>query len=389
MAKRIRVLIVEDSEDDTRILEREITKNGYELVSERVDTPAAMQTALTEQTWDIIISDYVMPRFSGLEALRILKESHRDIPLIIVSGKIGEETAVEAMRAGAHDYILKENLTRLVPAIERELAEAEVRIKQRQSDHELEQLHKHMETRVAEMVADLRFRDRAMIQQSRMASMGEMISNIAHQWRQPLNNVALIIQSIQVGFSSGTLTREEMDNDIHEAMEALQHMSRTIDDFRSFFKEDKEKKKFYISTAVRSALTLVSASLKNHQIQIELKNEEEEISALGYQNEYAQVLLNIISNAREAGIERAIHSPRISVRVTCENEHSVLYIRDNCGGIPDEVMTRIFDPYFTTRGHEKGTGIGLYMSKVIIEQHMGGSLTVRNVEGGAEFRIEV
>ena len=136
-------------------------------------------------------------------------------------------------------------------------------------------------------------------------------------------------------------------------------------------------------------MTLVSASLKNHQIQIELKNEEEEISALGYQNEYAQVLLNIISNAREAGIERAIHSPRISVRVTCENEHSVLYIRDNCGGIPDEVMTRIFDPYFTTRGHEKGTGIGLYMSKVIIEQHMGGSLTVRNVEGGAEFRIEV
>jgi sigma-B regulation protein RsbU (phosphoserine phosphatase) len=125
----LRLLIVDDSGDDALLLERELAKNGYDLYSERVDTPEAMQSALAAKDWDIIIADYVMPRFSGLDALRLLKEGKFDIPFIIVSGKIGEETAVEAMRAGAQDYIMKWNLARLAPAVAREIAEAENRRK--------------------------------------------------------------------------------------------------------------------------------------------------------------------------------------------------------------------------------------------------------------------
>jgi PAS domain S-box-containing protein len=129
--KSLRVLIIEDSEDDALLLERELRKGGYEPVSERVDTPEALITALRKQDWDVIISDYAMPRFSGLNALKIYKESGHDMPFIIVSGNIGEDVAVEAMRAGAHDYILKGNFKRLVPAVERELREAEVRRERR------------------------------------------------------------------------------------------------------------------------------------------------------------------------------------------------------------------------------------------------------------------
>jgi C4-dicarboxylate-specific signal transduction histidine kinase len=215
-----------------------------------------------------------------------------------------------------------------------------------------------------------------------------MINNIAHQWRQPLNNIGLIIQNVQFSFDSGTISSEEMRGEISKAMDIIMHMSRTIDDFRNFFRTDKEKQGFFVNKAVARALEFVSASLEKRSIKV-WTEADESVTAIGHQNEYSQVLLNIISNAAEASIERHIAEPSIFIRVTRENERSVVYVRDNCGGIQDDVMPKIFDPYFTTRAPDKGTGIGLYMSKVIIEQNMAGSLTARNVDGGAEFRIEV
>ncbi len=253
---------------------------------------------------------------------------------------------------------------------------------------ELERLNRSLEEQIDLAVADLRHKDQTLIQQGRLAAMGEMINNIAHQWRQPLNNVGLIIQNLQFSYDDGTITHNEFDREIAKAMEVIMHMSRTIDDFRNFFREDKQKGGFLVSTAVHHALDFISATLSSHDIQVEL-DDDKEVSAIGYQNEYAQVLLNILSNARGACIERCVTAPRILIRITSENGHSVVYIRDNCGGIADEIMPKIFDPYFTTRAPDKGTGIGLYMSKVIIEQNMEGHLTARNTEDGAEFRIEV
>ncbi len=127
MTKPLRILIIEDSEDDALLLVRGLRQGGYDPTFERVDTPAAMRAALANQTWDIISSDYVMPQFSGISALELLQETGRDIPFLIISGKMGEETAVDLMKRGANDYIMKDNLARLTPAIERELQEAEVR----------------------------------------------------------------------------------------------------------------------------------------------------------------------------------------------------------------------------------------------------------------------
>ncbi|MDD2732406.1 MAG: ATP-binding protein [Desulfuromonadaceae bacterium] len=252
----------------------------------------------------------------------------------------------------------------------------------------LEELNHTLVTRINLAVTDLRRKDQALIQQGRLAAMGEMVKNIAHQWRQPLNNIGLIIQNLQFSYNAGTLTREEMEQDVSNAMGVIMHMSRTIDDFRSFFREDKQIGSFNISETVHKALEFVSSSLSSHDILVEL-DDDKNVTVIGYQNEYVQVLLNILSNAYETCIERKVTTPRIHIRLADENGRSVVYIRDNCGGIAEDIMPKIFDPYFTTRAPDRGTGIGLYMSKVIIEQNMGGSLTSRNSENGAEFRIEV
>lgn len=253
---------------------------------------------------------------------------------------------------------------------------------------ELEELNLSLEERIKVAVTELRQKDQALIQQSRLAAMGEMINNIAHQWRQPLNNIGLIIQNIQFSYGAGTITKEEMNDEINKTMDIIIHMSRTIDDFRNFFREDKQKSTFFVGSAIQHALEFVSSALSSRNIKV-VFIDDKNISTVGYQNEYAQVLLNIISNTRETCLERGTKAPCIRIRVTSENTRSVVYISDNCGGIADDVMPRIFDPYFTTREPDKGSGIGLYMSKVIIEQNMNGSLTAKNIEDGVEFRIEV
>ena len=232
------------------------------------------------------------------------------------------------------------------------------------------------------------FRSQLLIQQSRLAAMGEMIRNIAHQWRNPLNNVALIIQNVQLELGYDTAAMMQLHRDIRLAMEVIGQMSQTINDFSDFFHEEKEKQRFSIVTAVNSAVTLTAPAIKSQEIRLEIETKSD-VTAFGFKNEYAQALVNIISNARNACMERCAVNPCISITVTEENGRSVLYVRDNGGGISEDVLPKIFDPYFTTRGPDRGTGIGLYMAKVIIEQNMAGRLTARNVKGGAEFRIEV
>ncbi|MDD2539439.1 MAG: PAS domain-containing protein [Desulfuromonadaceae bacterium] len=227
-----------------------------------------------------------------------------------------------------------------------------------------------------------------LLLQSRLAAMGEMINNIAHQWRQPLNNIGLIVQNLQYSFASGELTKIEFDADVDTIMQIAKYMSSTINDFRNFFRQDKEKCAFLISIAVIQATGLLTAALKDGYIDLELQLDEN-VEVFGYMNEYMQALLNIIANAKDVLLERAIKEPRIAIRAFSENSLSVVTVRDNAGGIDEKILPKVFDPYFTTKGAGNGTGIGLYMSKIIIEKNMGGRLTVSNIPSGAEFRIEV
>ncbi len=253
---------------------------------------------------------------------------------------------------------------------------------------QLQNLNHTLEERIVTAITDLRHKDQILINQGRLAAMGEMINNIAHQWRQPLNNIGLIVQDLEMSYESGELTEKEMHEEVNKVMNTITFMSSTIDDFRNFFRKDKQLNNFSINRAVDSALQFIGASLHSSDIKVDL-TAEHDVTIIGYRNEYAQVLLNILSNARDLLVARKVREPSIRICLNKYEGLSLLTISDNAGGIPPEILPRIFDPYFTTNETGKGTGIGLYMSKVIIEQNMKGRLTACNIEGGAEFRIEV
>lgn len=235
---------------------------------------------------------------------------------------------------------------------------------------------------------ELRAKEQLLMQQSRMAAMGEMIGFIGHQWRQPLNALALIVQETSMRYKMGLFDEEYLDSCTADAMRVIRQMSQTIGDFSNFFKTDKRKVPFLVKEILTNTIKLIEASFRHYQVAIEIFPQDD-VVVEGFPNEYAQVLLNILMNARDALLERKVEQPRIVVRIFTEHDKAVTTIADNAGGIPEKMMERIFDPYFTTKGPDNGTGVGLYMAKTIIEKHMRGRLSVRNVEDGAEFRIEV
>jgi PAS domain S-box-containing protein len=237
-------------------------------------------------------------------------------------------------------------------------------------------------------VEDLREKDKLLIQQNRLAAMGEMINNIAHQWRQPLNSLGLSIQQLPFFYDSPVFTKEFLIGNSTKAMELIKQMSRTIDDFRDFFNTDKEMELFDVVQVINKAVKLTEQSFLHPKIAITI-TADGIVKAHGFRNEFAQVLVNILNNARDALVEHSVEAPLISIHTFMEGTTSVVTITDNAGGIDEEIMDKLFDPYFTTKGPGKGTGIGLYMSKTIIETNLAGRLTVRNTGNGAEFRIEV
>lgn len=253
---------------------------------------------------------------------------------------------------------------------------------------QLEELNRSLERRVSLSVDELRRKDLMLIQQSRQAAMGEMINNIAHQWRQPLNNIGLIVQNLQSQYEAGEMDSAQMAAQVDNAMDVITYMSRTIDDFRNFFRQDKERHAFIVNLMVSRSLDFLLPTLKSSGIDVQCR-EQPDIVAEGYPSEYMQVLLNILNNARDVFLERKVPNPLISINIFREDRRAVVTIRDNAGGIPDDVLPKIFDPYFTTKEQGKGTGIGLYMSKTIIEKNLDGRLSARNVDGGVEFRIEI
>jgi two-component system, NtrC family, C4-dicarboxylate transport sensor histidine kinase DctB len=292
----------------------------------------------------------------------------------------------------------------LIEALETANQELELRVMTRTADleqsraklelqhDELEQTYFDLEKETAQRVLaleELREKERMLLQQGRLAALGEMISNIAHQWRQPLNELGLIVQELPVLYDRGGFDRDYLRGSVAKFMKVLAHLSKTIDDFRNFFKPDREKITFQVHQVVESTLSLIEESFRQLQIAIRVCADDEPV-ILGHPNEFAQVVLNILFNARDAFLARGDDRDRvIEIHLFTLGEKTVVTISDNAGGIPEEILDKIFDPYFTTRGPEQGTGIGLYMSKIIIEKNIPGKLSVRNRAEGAEFRIEV
>ncbi len=224
-----------------------------------------------------------------------------------------------------------------------------------------------------------------LVHQSKLASMGEMIGNIAHQWRQPLTHLSYSVMNIQDAFKHNALDEVYLDKKVDEATKQIEYMSQTIDDFKNFYEPVKIKEDFSLEEATKEVLEIMGHALKVNNIEVDLFVRSN-VHLFNHKNEYKQVLLNLLSNAKDALVEKKIKEPKILIMISESNVHNAwLTVSDNAGGIGLKNINQIFEPYFTTK--EGNSGIGLYMSKMIIEKNMGGKLTVRNENEGAMFSL--
>ena len=256
------------------------------------------------------------------------------------------------------------------------------------TNDEIEELAQSLELMVENLKCsqnNIRTKDQLLEQQSKLAAMGEMVGAIAHQWRQPLNALAVQVQFIEDDFEDGIVNKKYLDDYKKENMKLINFMSNTIDDFRNFFRIDKVKTKFSIYKKTNETVNILKGQLNSHDIEIFIN--EDSFDVLGYSSEFQQVILNIINNAKDELIEKKIANPKITIHINSSNEKGTITISDNAGGIKEDILDRVFEPYFTTKEQGKGTGIGLYMSKMIIDEHMDGKLSVANINDGAQFKI--
>ena len=257
---------------------------------------------------------------------------------------------------------------------------------QAQQQANLERLNQTLEERVQDTVAELRRKDQLLSHQSRQAAMGEMIGHIAHQWRQPLTGLSMALANLRDAWRTGGVPDTEVERDFRAGNELIQNMSQTITDFRNFFQPDKAREAFSLLGQVKASLSLIDASFSTARISIQIEAASD-LRVIGFPNEFSQALLNLFINTRQAIVEAGRPSGRLSLSIGRSGDFGQLTILDDAGGIPEEVIGRIFDPYFTSR--PMGSGVGLHMTRQIIEDSMNGKISVRNVEGGAEFTIQL
>ena len=245
-------------------------------------------------------------------------------------------------------------------------------------DYLLKRLNAQLNEKIKIEIEKNEEKNRILIQQSRMASMGEMLENIAHQWRQPLSTISVAASGMEVKKEFSTLSDKEFFEAIDHIKKSTQYLSNTIDDFRSFFSKNKKTSQINISDTIEKSLELMGNSFLHHKINL-VKNLKS-IETTSLENELIQVLMNILVNAKDALRHTVSAEKYIFIDVEEKDNQIVIQVKDNAGGINDDIIDKIFEPYFTTKHQFNGTGIGLYMSKLLMEKHLKGKLTVKNVE---------
>jgi signal transduction histidine kinase len=251
-------------------------------------------------------------------------------------------------------------------------------------------LNANLQKKVDEEIEKSKKKDFILFEQVKNAQMGEMIGNIAHQWRQPLSVISTSASGILMKKELGVLSDEKENEMLESIINTALFLSKTIDTFRNYIKEDKELKDVVLQEALHRDISIIEASLTNNYIQ--LTNDIDRIEPLTIKtlsSELSQVIINLFNNAKDAIVERKIEEPFIKISLNKEDNKAIITIEDNGGGIAEDIFPKIFDPYFTTKHQSQGTGLGLYMSKDIIEKHLHGKLYATNGDFGAIFTIEL
>ncbi|MDD2698953.1 MAG: ATP-binding protein [Arcobacteraceae bacterium] len=251
-------------------------------------------------------------------------------------------------------------------------------------------LNATLQKRVDEEILKSQKKDFILFEQAKNAQMGEMIGNIAHQWRQPLSVISTSASGILIKKEMGTITDTQEVEMLESIIDKVNYLSQTIDTFRDYIKEKKEFKETILQESLTKDINIIQASLSNHHITLINKiNDTKPIQINTLNSELSQVIINLFNNAKDALVEKEVMEPFIKISLEKENDRTIIKIEDNGKGIPQEILPKIFDPYFTTKHQAQGTGLGLYMSKEIIEKHLKGKLYATNTSNGVIFTIEL
>jgi signal transduction histidine kinase len=352
MGEPLRVLIIEDSEDDAVLLVRELRREGYDPTVERVETAEAMADALATRAWDLVLADYHLPRFNAPAAMAILEQSGIDVPFIIVSGTIGEETAVAAMKAGAHDYVMKDRLARLVPAVQRELREALARRQRRRLEQQSQRAEK-------------------------LAALGTLAAGIAHELNNPIGIMASRIEVMLLEGESTGLP-QQLRQDLEVLHRQAQRAGRIAQGLLSFARPStRERVPMDLNHVVEETVLLAEKGITQAGIQLRVALSPSLPAIAGDADGLGQVLLNLLTNARDAIEGQGIIA--VETRTAADRPGIVeLIVSDTGRGIALEAIPRIFDPFFTMK--PKGTGLGLSISDGIVREH-GGTIDVQSSVG--------
>lgn len=301
--------------------------------------------------------------------------------IIPILDKLGEIIEFVAIRYDVtKEMLLQDALLKKESQIEELNKSLQKRVNEQ--TQELQELNANLQVKIKEEIAKNQEKERIMFSQSRHASLGQMLANIAHQWRQPLTELRFILFNIKKNSADDKVSKL-----YDEGVELVKNMSQTIDDFANFFKPTKEQHRFCINDSVDDAISLLEHTITQEQIMI-IKNMTP-LEAIGVPNELTQVFINLINNSKDAFADNLIEDKIITIESYQDGSFAKITFSDNAGGIAQENLTHIFEPYFTTKHQSRGTGLGLFMSKMICEQSLGGVLDVKSDIGTTTFTIYI
>ena len=395
-----KILIIDDNTKNLQVALNILSKEGYNLIYAQ-DGAKGLDLALSNDV-DLILLDVLMPQMDGYHVCQKLKDDSltKDIPIIFLTVKDEEKDIVKGFDCGGVDYVTKPFYTSIL------LKRIETHLKLAFATKQLKKLNDNLSQEVEEKIEKIRLKDQMLFQQAKMASMGEMIANIAHQWRQPLGSInsaiiglksKLAIEKFDLNTTQGRdACTDYFDQKLSKMEDYTKHLTNTIDDFRNFFKPNKDKTEFMISEVITTSINLLSANFQDSGIEILTDIKDKKVYSL--ENELMQVIINILNNAKDALKKTTCHPYRV-IYITTKSKGDVISItiKDSAGGVDEKIKNKILEPYFTTKHQSTGTGIGLYMSKEIIEKHLKGTLSTTNVHfphenthcHGAEFTITI
>lgn len=362
MGKRLHLLHVEDSQDDADLLLHALKCGGYDVVSKRVDTAEAMRASLESEDWQLVISDFSMPNFSGLAALSLLKEMKLDIPFILVSGTVGEEIAVSAMKAGASDYIMKDKLMRLLPAVERELSEAANRVVMREKDEQLRQAQK-------------------------MEVVGQLAGGIAHDFNNVLGAILMYCDLLQVKIPASDPMHAEVGQ-IRKSGERAAALTRQL---LAFSRKQVLEARVLDLNALISNMKEMLGTLIGEHIHLSTRLEPNLGRVKADPGQLEQVIMNLVVNARDAmpkGGRLVVTTENVSLPADGRTgTYVAVSVSDTGCGMDARTQSKMFEPFFTTKGPGKGTGLGLSTVFGIVSQCRGAISVESEVGKGATFKV--